>query len=307
MSSQFSVVIPAKGDCEYLIETLESIIPSTLKPSEILLVDDGIHPKIKSQLTNFHGKLPLRLIPNAGSGLVDALNTGLKSSTSTYIARLDADDLVTFDRFKKQVDFLAANPNVAAVGGQVFYIDSNGKLIGNSEYKSGRVDNCIEFKSQCMLAHPAVMMNKLLANKSGGYRSICTNGRVDLAEDFDLWLRLSKVGEIHNLPDSILFYRQHAGQISSLHTSTQMFATQYVAYVHHAENLNSFFRYEKLLLKSFNYRFISRSFKTLQGYVPFRSRFLLILEGSLIYFNVGDSLYSRIVRKAIRATSGHNR
>ena len=46
--------------------------------------------------------------------------------------------------------------------------------------------------------------------KVGGYRVQARH-----AEDFDLWLRLAVLGEIHVLPDLLLNYRIHSGQITS--------------------------------------------------------------------------------------------
>jgi len=303
MINSFSVIIPAKGNCEYLIETLESIIPSTLRPHQIILIDDGINLDIKSKVSNLMSTLPLILIPNSGEGLVDALNTGLMHCETEFAARLDADDLVTPERFQKQVDFLLNNTAVSVVGGQVRYIDSNGIIRGASNYKVGRLDTHIEFKRECMLAHPAVMMRTELARKIGGYRSLCTNGRVDLAEDFDLWLRLANIGEIHNLEETVLFYRQHPNQISTLHASTQSFAAKYVTFVHQAEEISSDFKFKKLLLKSFDGRFLIDAFNSLSGYASFRARVLLLLEGTLIYCNFQNGIYARVVRKMIRIFS----
>jgi len=300
MINSFSVIIPAKGSCEYLIKTLESIIPSTLRPHQIILVDDGINVDIKSKVSELRSVLPIVLIPNSGKGLVDGLNTGLMHCETVFAARLDADDLITPERFQKQVDFLSNNTAVSAVGGQVRYIDANGLLKGASKYKVGRLDTSLDFKRECMLAHPAVMMRTELARKIGGYRSLCTNGRVDLAEDFDLWLRLAKVGEIHNLDETVLFYRQHPNQISTLHTPTQNFAAKYVAFVHKAEETSTDFKFRKLLLESQSSGFLLEAFNSLSGFVSFKARTLLMLEGSLIYFNVQNGLFPRVIRKIIR-------
>jgi hypothetical protein len=151
-----------------------------------------------------------------------------------------------------------------------------------------------------MLAHPAVMMRTELARKIGGYRSLCNNERVDLAEDFDLWLRLSKVGEIHNLAEPILYYRQHSSQISSLHTSSQGFATQYISFVHMAEMLDRDFKFKRLLLKPFEFNFLYQSVSTLSRYIPLRDRLVLVLEGSAIYLNLESSFYTRVIAKITR-------
>ncbi len=304
MDNTFTVVIPAKGSCEYLTMALESIIPSTVKPFLIVLVDDGINPEVMLEVSALQLILPIFVVTNEGKGIVDALNTGLKWCKSEFVARLDADDLVSTDRFKLQLNFLLNNPSVVAVGGQVTYIDSIGEIKGHSQYQVGRLDSRTEFKRESMLAHPAVMMRTELAKKIGGYRSLCTNGQVDLAEDFDLWLRLSNQGQIHNLDASVLFYRQHASQLSTQHTASQIFATRYVSLVHEAESLDSNFRFRRLHIKPSDLSFIVQTFKSLPSFIPFQSRFLLALEGLIFFFNLKSNFYSRVIRKLLRILQG---
>jgi glycosyltransferase involved in cell wall biosynthesis len=297
MDKNFSVLIPAKGECEYLIETLTSVLSSTVIPFQIILVDDGIASEVMQEVIKLQAELPIIVVPNSGYGLVDALNTGLNLCTTEFTARLDGDDLITPKRFELQLDFLTQNSSVVAVGGQVTYIDSTGKITGSSHYRVGRLDSLSDFQSECMLAHPAVMMCTADVKRIGGYRSICNNGRVDLAEDFDLWLRLSNIGQIHNLEESILQYRQHAGQISTVHTASQVFSAKYVSFVHQAESKDANFRFVHLLVQPFNRNFLVEAFKSLSNYISFKDRFILVLEGLIIYFDLRNRLLARIIRK----------
>lgn len=299
VDKNFSVLIPAKGDCEYLIETLTSVLNSTVMPFQVILVDDGIASEVIQEVIKIQAELPITMVPNSGSGLVDALNTGLKMCTTEFTARLDGDDLITPRRFELQLAFLTKNNLVVALGGQVMYIDSVGKITGESNYRVGRLDSLVDFQSECMLAHPAVMMRTEAVKAIGGYRSICNNGRVDLAEDFDLWLRLSEIGQIHNLDESILLYRQHSGQISTLHTVSQSFAAKYVSFVHQAEHKDANFQFAHLQLQPFNRHFLYQAFNSLSRHIPLKERFLLSIEGLIIYFDLPNKLLTRVIRKIL--------
>ena len=300
MEPDFSALIPARGACPFLVQTLESISTSSISPKEVILVDDGIYSTTIKEIERFHSRLNLVVLVNSGQGLVDGLNTGLHYSTSRYIARLDADDLISPDRFKLQIDAMTANPEIVVLGGQATYIDSMGEVTGFSNYSNGRIDNLPEFKTSCMIAHPAAMIRRSAAIEVGGYRSICTDGRIDLAEDFDLWLRISLKGQVHNLGDSILFYRQHGDQISTLYTPGQVFATKYISLVHIAEQINPNFQFKKLEIGRFKFNFLIDSFKSLSHYAPYKFRLQLTLEGLLIFLGFPDGVSSRILRKLIR-------
>jgi len=71
------------------------------------------------------------------------------------------------------------------------------------------------------LAHPAVIMRREQVLQIGAYREACRH-----AEDYDLWLRLLELGEIDNLKEPLLYYRQHDEKISLKESFAQRLATE---------------------------------------------------------------------------------
>ena len=65
VDKNFSVLIPAKGDCEYLIETLTSVLNSTVMPFQVILVDDGIASEVMQEIIKYKENFQLlwSLIP----------------------------------------------------------------------------------------------------------------------------------------------------------------------------------------------------------------------------------------------------
>jgi glycosyltransferase involved in cell wall biosynthesis len=234
MNADVTVLIPAHGDSPFLLETLQSIDESSLIPSEILVVNDRLNPETFSLLSRLSLMSPLRVVSNDGTGLVDALNTGLKHSKSKYICRIDNDDLMDRSRIEIQVRMLEENPQWVAVGTQCIYIDELGQIRGKSAYPVGDLRRNEKFRTRCLIAHPSSMFLKTAALSVGGYRSIFKWNGVDIAEDFDFWLRLSKLGNIEVIDEFLTFYRQHANQLSSKNSIGQFLGTPYIA----ALNLN---------------------------------------------------------------------
>jgi glycosyltransferase involved in cell wall biosynthesis len=72
-----SVLIPVRGDAPFLSQAIKSLSESTLKPSEVLIIDDGISENQLIKLKELNFDLNLKVIKNKGVGLVSALNTGL--------------------------------------------------------------------------------------------------------------------------------------------------------------------------------------------------------------------------------------
>jgi glycosyltransferase involved in cell wall biosynthesis len=303
MSEDFSVLIPAHGSCEFLEQALESICMSSLLPDRVVIVDDGVTDLAMTAILNFSSRLVLHIEPNRGSGLVDALNTGIEVINTPFIARLDADDVVTQDRFALQVSAMLVDPDIAVLGGQVQYINSDGRFLGKSEYFTGTLNNLNQFESKCLIAHPSAMIRRRALLEVGGYRSICRKGRTDIAEDFDLWLRISKVGKVCNLNDTILFYRQHPEQLSSKHTPEQLFSTRYVSLINQASSADPFFEPIKLRLNRHKFDFLIDAYSSLSPFVSRKERVTLVLEGFLISIGMPSGIFARLIRKIIRVTA----
>ena len=300
MVENFSVLIPAHGSCQFIVQTLESICESSILPKQVVIINDGISNITLSTIMDFHPRLSLFIQPNRGSGLVDALNTGIEICQNTFISRLDADDLVTPDRFAHQLDFMRQNPEIVVVGGQVQYIDADGQLLGSSNYLTGQLNELKDFKVKCLIAHPATMIRRNALIDVGGYRSICKKGRVDLAEDFDLWLRLSQEGILYNLKSTVLYYRQHSNQLSARNLPEQLFSTRYISLINQAEKIDPLFQAKILNLQRFKVDFLLESFRSLASFASLNQRIILLLEGSLIYLGISSSGFARLMRKVIR-------
>lgn len=267
-----SVLIPVHGAANFLSQTLDSVFASGRLPDEILVIDDGLSDNARTliQLSNPR----VRLIPNQGHGLVAALNTGIHESKFDLIARLDGDDLMFPNRLATQEEFMRKNQEVHLLGTQVAYIDEIGVRKGSSDYISGDITIATRQGEQCLLAHPAVMFRRESVLRVGGYRNIFQVNGTDLAEDFDLWIRISRLGKVVNLEQDLTYYRQHSKQLSNQHRTPQEMASYYIAAVARFEchpNLNA--RKVKIESRSgFDYasvRFISSQIGPRKGFMYF--------------------------------------
>lgn len=229
MASEVSVLIPAHGPSPYIKFTLESIAKNTIQPDDVLIIDDGISDEATTQINSFTQSLPISIIPNNGKGLVDALNTGLSTAKGKFIARIDNDDLMSENRIERQLEQFESNPHFVAVGSQCFYVNSDGTRTGRSNYPIGPLNQIPNFKYRCLIAHPSTMFLRDSALAIGGYRSLFSWNGIDIAEDFDFWLRLSKKGIISVSDELLTEYRQHADQLSTRHLAGQQIGTPYIS------------------------------------------------------------------------------
>jgi len=127
------------------------------------------------------------------------LNRGLKECRGEYVARMDSDDIALRDRLEKQIAVMEADPNTIVLGGALSYIDRSGKELGV-------VRRCSLDKSliaQNPLLHPTVVFRRAVIEQQG----LCYLEKYRYAEDYFLWLQLSRLGKIDALDDIVLKYR----------------------------------------------------------------------------------------------------
>ena len=204
---QISVLIPCHST-KFLSECVGSIQEQTLskKDFEVVIVADRVDQKEVADILN-GSHLHFRIISSDNPGIVAALNTGLKNISSEYVARMDEDDLMYPNRLQSQLEYLENTSICVAVGGQLELIDEKGTRIGESKFRKKIGTSNKELFSSSPLAHPAAMIRRTAISQIGGYRDF-------LAEDWDLWIRLREVGELHNLSQQVIKYRVHNNQLS---------------------------------------------------------------------------------------------
>ena len=232
-----TAIVPVKNGSKYLPTFLSNLSEICSVLDEILIIDDNSTDDTYAELLKFAAhESNFKVLKAQGNGLVDALNTGIKIANYDLIARIDGDDCVEPLRFQTQQAEFRSDSSLVLLGSQVTYIDPNGLTKGISSYLAGDITHETQKAEKCILAHPSVMFRRQAAILVGGYRHICNIDGVDLAEDFDMWVRLSRMGRVVNSPYLLTQYRQHGSQLSNQHRVPQEIATYYVRAVGSFEN-----------------------------------------------------------------------
>jgi len=180
------------------------------KEFETIIILDRVSKDIEIYTRNLAlNSRNFKVIVSKIPGISHALNLGISECSAEYIARIDADDLMRSDRLTLQQAFLEIHQDVVCVGSQVTKINAKGIQIGKSSHPltNKQIVRTLLFRN--CIAHPSVMYRRSAIIQTGGYRSDF-NG----AEDYDLWLRLSRFGKIVNLNERLTLYRVWPNQIT---------------------------------------------------------------------------------------------
>ena len=217
-----SVVMPVYNAAPYLGEAIESILAQTLREFEFVIVNDGSTDGSGEILRSFALQdTRIRLIEQANSGIVGALNRGLVESRGEFIARMDADDKAMPDRFLRQAVFLAEHPSVVAVGSAIRIVDSSGTSIADRMPPMAHADIERELLlgdglAQC---HPTMMIRRTAVETVGFYSK-----DYEWVEDVALFLSLARIGQLANIPEVLLCYRRHSASVNANKLNLQKWA-----------------------------------------------------------------------------------
>lgn len=207
--STITVIVPVLNGMPYLTETLESLENQTLRDFEVILWDNGSTDGTVEEAARWiPSRVPGKVVSDRPLPLHECLATMVEEADSEFCARLDADDICTPDRLEVQLRAFRQDEELVALGAQARYIDPQGRLTGDGSdfpLEDERILAAMLMENQ--LLHPTVMFRRQAILTAGNYRI------PKPCEDFDLWLRVSRVGKIRNLADTLLNYRIHPASI----------------------------------------------------------------------------------------------
>lgn len=214
-----SVVMPVYNAQRYLRQAVESVLGQSFTDFELIAVDDGSKDDSLAILREYGAKdRRVKVVSRANTGIVGALNDGLKAAEGELVARMDSDDLATPDRFEKQVAFLRQNPDHVLVGSQVMLMDAEGAALCaklDTEYTHEAID-AAHLAGRWPLVHPTIMVRREAILRAGAYRE-----KYQWLEDLDLFLRMAEVGKLASLKDVLVHYRLHTGSVCHTRESDQ--------------------------------------------------------------------------------------
>jgi glycosyltransferase involved in cell wall biosynthesis len=243
MSVKVSIIIPAWNAERFIEQTLASVLRQSYPHWELVVVDDGSTDGTVNIIEDYCERdRRVRLVMPGKIGRSAARNRGFSESDaeSDYVVFLDSDDLWEDNALDLLVAVLDQNPYAVAAHGPIRQIDESGELIARGRpLPTSRL--AIEGDGATVIASDAPTTFHVLARQC----VIHTTGAILLrrktldamelfstalegGEDWDLWLRISRLGDIAFVPQPVIRYRLH--DTSMTHSDNQLLKAGYVAW-----------------------------------------------------------------------------
>lgn len=206
-----SVIIPTFNRSKWVSEAVDSVLHQTLKPREIIVVDDGSTDDTADVLDGYGDAIRvLRLKENRGVSA--ARNRGIEAACCRYVAFLDSDDLWLPRKLEDQINHVRKHPEIRIHQTDEIWI-RNGVRV-NPGRRHRKPEGWIFEPSLhlCLISPSAVLIERRLFDEVGLF-----DERYPACEDYDLWLRITCRYPVGLLPKALIVKRgDHPDQLSRL-------------------------------------------------------------------------------------------
>lgn len=211
MERACDVVIPAKNAAAFIGEAVESLLAQTVPPRQIVVVDDGSEDGTADVVRRYpHSVTVIRRQTSGGSSV--ARNLGILRCRSPWVGFLDADDVSLPQRIERQLDAVAADPDAALAFCDIVYMRADGNPTGDvvtfPEFRRDRFCGALFERNRIPTTSVVVARRDALVALGGFDERLAYN------EEYDLWLRLALAYPVVHVPEPLVLYRLHDGNIS---------------------------------------------------------------------------------------------
>lgn len=208
-----SICMPAYNAGLYVIESINSVIDQTYKNWELIIVNDGSTDNTSEQLEKIQDDR-IKICHQENKGQCAAANKAFSLSKGELIKFMDADDLISPDFIKNQVEVIAGSEKTIASAswGRFYNNDLNTFRLVTDSIESDRtpIDWLVESMTgkQVMLQCALWLIPRSILNASGLW-----NEELSLINDFEFFIRvLLKAEKISYTNNAILYYRSGLNQ-----------------------------------------------------------------------------------------------
>lgn len=223
-----SVLICAYNVEKYIEECINAVINQTYKNLEIIVVNDGSSDNtyfLLKQLAKKDNRIKILNLEN-NVGIISALNEGLKEVSGEYIARTDSDDITKPDWIEKILTCMENDPEIIAMGSYLTVLseENNGSVLANHHKDAVEWKNPLEHKDiveKMLFGNPIHNNSMIMRSKIYTKHKLIYDLDYPYAEDYKFWLEVSRIGKLANYPESLVYYRLHHNQTSSIHHDQQ--------------------------------------------------------------------------------------
>lgn len=297
---QVTVLMPAYNAAKTIETAIRSLIHQTFRNWQLLVINDGSTDDTQLIADRLAAEdQRIRVLNEPHRGFCETLNYGLRTITTRYVARLDADDVSYPTRLAMQMAYLQEHPEVKILGTYGDRINDTGRRLSSMDVGLTTIEECRRAASDGQVIyfiHSSVVADRATLLHYGGYRP-----ENYPAEDVWLWSAVAQEHPVCTLPERLVAYRISRG-VSNQNLKRQMLQDRRLAYclktkrhvdlATYCRMLDSDIWQKAVFLKSYLHRYAFRS----GSYFFFNHRLVL---GAVFLLGAAALEPMTVVRRAV--------
>lgn len=206
-----SVIMSVYNAEKYVGDCICSILGQTFPDFEFIIINDASTDSSPAIIRSFKDKR-IRLLNNR-ERCYPTRNKGLRVSRGKYICIMDADDISLPHRFERQVLFMEQNPEFGLAGSGYRVLGKDKDLYRESDYEKIKVQL---MRNNCFI-HPSVIIRHDLLKK----HNLRYIRKYYYSSDYDFLARAARYFPVTNIPEVLMQYRIHEGQVTMQYRKKQ--------------------------------------------------------------------------------------
>lgn len=205
-----SVIMPTYNHARFIGEAIESVLNQTYSNLELIIIDNYSEDNTEQKVKSFADKR-IKYFKFSNHGIIAASrNIGIKDSKGKYIAFLDADDKWSNEKLARVNNYIEKDTDVDLICHNE-YLVRDGRVISKLIYGPFRNYADLLFRRNCISTSATVVRRIKLFEAGLFSENMDFNG----VEDYELWLRLSKICKIEYLHEVLGECTIHSNSITS--------------------------------------------------------------------------------------------
>lgn len=205
-----AAIIPSYNHAHYLDRTIQSVLNQTVRPKEIVVVDDGSTDNTAEVLKPYVRAGVLRHIVQENAGASVARNRGIRETTARFVAFLDSDDQWLPRKTEQALAAFSRRPELGMVSCPAIIDDGRGGSMLPCSFSTSDVFLELLCRGNVLggSASSAVIRRDAL-ELVGGF-----DPRYRVCQDWDLWMRVARRFPAECVKEPGTIYRVVAGSNS---------------------------------------------------------------------------------------------
>ena len=228
---KISVYITSYNQKAYLIEAIESVLNQTLRPFQIIIVDDCSTDGSQEVISGYVSRYPELVTPiyhSQNLGVAQSRIEALQAVKGDYVSRVDGDDRFLPAKLEKEAELLRGHPDAQISFSDHYFITKEGTRIGVWAGRKNPPQGNVFCQTFARDFPRHGVFKRDLVNFKAWMRVGTYDPNLNIYEDYDMCIRLTKDLRVVYCNEPLSETRLHHSGLSSADAQHHLDALQYI-------------------------------------------------------------------------------